>query len=146
MKPVLLLVEDEPSIREMLADTLLEAGYICIPAPTGVDAKRIVESGLYKFDLLLSDVRMPGGINGFQLAQLFQASFPGVPVVMMSGHVAPETAAALTKDGFQVLVKPLRLAEILKVVRESLSARASAVRATAETPHEIRSAAHPKTR
>ncbi|MDB5411064.1 MAG: cyclic nucleotide-binding protein [Rhodospirillales bacterium] len=120
MKPIILLVEDESSIREIVADTLAEAGYVCIPAGTGSDAVRIIESALYKFDLLLSDVRMPGDVNGFQLAEQFQGRFPGVPVVMISGHVDSETAAAMTREGFQVLVKPVRLPQILDVVTTAL--------------------------
>jgi DNA-binding NtrC family response regulator len=127
MKPIVLLVEDESSIREAVADTLAEAGYICIPAGTGADAMRIIEAGLYKFDLLLSDVRMPGDIDGFQLAEEFQARAPGVPVIMISGHVDPESAATMARDGFQVLVKPLRLPLILDVVATALSGNQSVV-------------------
>jgi DNA-binding NtrC family response regulator len=127
MKPIVLLVEDEPSIRESVADTLAEAGYICIPAGTGSDALRILDTGLYKFDLLLSDVRMPGDINGFQLAEEFQARAPGVPIIMISGHVDPEAAAAMTRDGFQVLVKPVRLPLILDVVATALRSNQSVI-------------------
>lgn len=127
MKPIVLLVEDEPSIREIVADTLAEAGYICIPAGTGSDALRILEADLYKFDLLLSDVRMPGDINGFQLAEEFQARTPGVPVIMISGHVDQETASAMARDGFQVLVKPVRLPLILDVVATALSGNRSGI-------------------
>jgi CheY-like chemotaxis protein len=127
MKPVVLLVEDEPSIREIVADTLQEAGYICIPAGNGSDAVRIIEANLYKFDLLLSDVRMPGDVNGFQVAEQFQARFPGMPVIVMSGHIDPETAAAMTRDGFQVLVKPVRLPQILEVVARALRDRTSII-------------------
>jgi DNA-binding NtrC family response regulator len=127
MKPIILLVEDEPSIREIVADTLLEAGYICIPAGTGSDALRIIEAGLYKFDLLLSDVKMPGDLNGLQLAEKFQALFPGTPVIIMSGHVDPETAAARTKDNFQVFVKPLRLPQLLEIVESALATQTTAV-------------------
>lgn len=121
MKPVVLLVEDETSIREIVADTLAEAGYTCIPACNGSDAMRIIEAGLYRFDLLLSCIKMPGAVNGIQLADQFQACFPGVPVIIMSGHIGPETASVLKRDGIQVLVKPVRLRQVLNVVLAALS-------------------------
>jgi DNA-binding NtrC family response regulator len=137
MKPIILLVEDEPSIREIVADTLSEAGHICIPAGTASDAMRIIEAGLYKIDLLLSDVRMPGDMNGLQLAEKFHALFPGTPVVIMSGHVDPETAAALTRDDFHVFLKPLRLAQLLKVVGAALARQRTTLEGTANEDNRV---------
>jgi DNA-binding NtrC family response regulator len=139
MKPLVLLVEDEPSIREIVADSLAEAGYLCIPAGTGSDAMRIIEASLYKFDLLLSDVRMPGNMSGFQLAEHFQARFAGVPVIIMSGHVDPETAAGMTREGFQVLVKPVRLPQMLEAVAAALGKPAPPAASIDDTSDETNS-------
>jgi DNA-binding NtrC family response regulator len=109
----------------MIAEALLESGHLCIPASTGNDAKRIIEAGLCRFDLLLSDVRMPGDVNGFQLAEFFRSTHPGAPVMMMSGHVDPELAESMSKTGYQVFVKPLRLSQIVGAVRAAFETAAA---------------------
>jgi DNA-binding NtrC family response regulator len=118
LKRIILLVEDEPSIREMLADTLIEAGYVCVPAATGGDALRIIDADLCRFDLLLSDVMMPGEVNGFDVAQHFQSVHPKGGVLMISGHVDPNLVGSLSKEKYRLLQKPIRLKQLLSVVEQ----------------------------
>lgn len=81
----ILLVEDEATLLAMMRETLQMLGYNVISAPSGRNAVELIEAGT-KFDLLLTDVVMPGGIGGFELARDVRQRFPDMPVIYMSGY------------------------------------------------------------
>ena len=82
----ILLVEDEPLTREGLAEMLGDAGYEVTATCTGDEAAILVAHTA--FDLLLTDVVMPGAIDGIGLAQHAREVHPGLPVVFVSGRAA----------------------------------------------------------
>src|SRR5262249_15608301 len=75
----------------------------------------------YKFDLLLSDVKMPGTIDGFEVAESFKAKYPEGSVILLSGYLDEKAAASLSKDRVRVLPKPLPAQELLDAVKDSLA-------------------------
>jgi two-component system, response regulator PdtaR len=91
MKPrmssrTILHVEDELLIRFMMADQLKPRGFEVIEAADADEALALLNAGL-SFDLLLTDVKMPGALDGFELARLVRAQYPSVKVVLCSAHI-----------------------------------------------------------
>ena len=111
MKPMILLVDDEAMLREVIGDVLVKEGFVCIPCANGPDAMRLIDAGPYKFDLLLSDVKMPGATDGFEVAERFKAKYPEGTVILISGYIDEKAAGSLSKDRVRVLPKPLRAQE-----------------------------------
>jgi CheY-like chemotaxis protein len=86
----ILLVEDEVLIRLMLAEELRDAGHQVIEASDADEALVILEAT--RPDLIISDVRMPGSIDGLGLLALVRASLPALPVIITSAHLGPAHA------------------------------------------------------
>src|ERR1700710_21294 len=81
---LVLVVEDEPTLLDLTADMLSELGFETITAPDATRALAIIESA--DVDLLLTDVRMPGEMDGIALAEVVNASWPSIKVVCVSGY------------------------------------------------------------
>jgi PAS domain S-box-containing protein len=121
-----LVVEDDPFVRSYAVKCLQSLGYTVIAAIDGNEALQIIGADRH-IDLLFTDVVMPGGINGWELADLAQRSRPGLPVLLTSGY-ALET---LIKHGRAsgesvVLTKPYRKADLARRLREALKGAAVA--------------------
>ena len=113
-----LVVEDEPAVRAMLARTLTEAGYQVVQAADGRSALELLEREPRQLDLVLTDVVMPG-MGGPALAAELEARYPGVPVVFISGYTAEISARSNRGAGEPAFVqKPVSPEELLRVVRE----------------------------
>jgi CheY-like chemotaxis protein len=79
-----LLVEDELLVREVAAEDLSEAGFDVIPASDGDEALAILRDGS-EFDLLFTDIRMPGSTDGWELAREARQIIPGLKVIYATG-------------------------------------------------------------
>ena len=79
-----LLVEDELLVREMAAEDLAEAGFEVTPASNGDEALAILREGA-GFDLLFTDIRMPGAIDGWELARQAKEMISGLRVIYATG-------------------------------------------------------------
>ena len=86
----ILLVEDEPLAREGMAETLFNAGFDVTATCTGDEAAILMAQD--GFDLLLTDITMPGAIDGIGLAEHAREVHPGLPIVFVSG--CPDTGRA----------------------------------------------------
>ena len=119
----ILLVEDEPSIMRVAASMLERQGYAVLRAGSPGEAVELAESGGAEFDLLLTDVVMPG-MNGRALAERLRARRPDLPVVFMSGYTPGALALqdALGEDAFFV-GKPFSRRELGTMVRQALDSR-----------------------
>lgn len=107
----ILVVEDEILIRFMLIDVLRDAGYLVVEARDGDEGLAILLSG-HAIDLIVTDVRMPGVIDGMELARRSKMLDPSRCVVVCSGHLqADETDPA---DAF--MAKPYATAALLEIV------------------------------
>ena len=96
----ILVVEDELHLRDAMEDMIVSFGYDVCSAHSALDAMDMVEGGL-EFDALITDIVMPGGMSGFELAAAVRAQRPDVPVIYMSGY------AAYTDQEMGVVVAPL---------------------------------------
>ncbi len=115
----ILVVEDEPELREAASAILRRLGYEVKQAANAAEAWETLETGA-PIDLLFTDVVMPGGMDGFELAERALARWPGLRVVMTSGYterLQSPKAAAHTRH---VLVKPYRLPELAERIRAAL--------------------------
>jgi CheY-like chemotaxis protein len=116
-----MIVEDEPILREMARDILEECGYQIIEASSGKEALEVWKRHASKIDLLLTDMVMPGGISGVDLAERLQASQPQLRIVFTSGYAANEVnREVLDKTHARFLPKPYTHDELAQTVRECL--------------------------
>jgi two-component system, response regulator PdtaR len=111
-KPTILHVEDELLIRFMLADQLKSHRFEIIEAADADEALSLLNAGL-SFDLLLADVKMPGTLDGFELARLVRAKLPSVKVILCSAHIPlPEWEEVADA----ICAKPYDLSELVRTI------------------------------
>jgi PAS domain S-box-containing protein len=116
-----LIVEDDPFVRSYAVMSLQTLGYHVIAAVDGREAMQQLQTGAH-IDLLFTDIVMPGGVNGWELAGLARKTRPDLRVLLTSGY-ALETLAANghLQEGSAILSKPYRKAELARRLREALS-------------------------
>jgi CheY-like chemotaxis protein len=114
----ILVVEDDAEVRNIVADQLRALGYRVLTAVDGPTAVATMESG-ESVDLLFSDVVMPNGMRGDELARKAVGKRPGLKVLLTSGY-ALETRNEATPQEFAVLSKPYRQDELAKAIRAAL--------------------------
>jgi CheY-like chemotaxis protein len=119
-----LLVDDEPDLRALTAEWLGQLGYRVAAVGGPKAALAAMESGT-AFDLLLSDVIMPGGMDGVALVKKARERVPGLPALLISGFMDMQVGTELPCE---VLQKPFRQAELAQAVRRALAAQASTPR------------------
>jgi len=129
----ILVVEDEPGIREFLAGALEDEGYEVATAGDVMEALALLHQRAY--DLLITDLRMPGALDGMDLVRRVRAETPEMEVVVLTAHGTIESAVEATRLGaFDYLQKPLsgpaeiRLVASRALERRSLLAHRDAVK------------------
>jgi PAS domain S-box-containing protein len=119
----ILLIEDEEAIRGVMAEVLIEAGYRVQLAPDGPTGLQMLQAA-GRIDLLVSDVGLPGGLNGRQVADAGRELRPKLKVLFITGYA--ENAAignGVLAPGMQVMTKPFEIAGLANKVREMLDGR-----------------------
>ncbi|PVZ42251.1 response regulator [Pseudomonas sp. CC120222-01a] len=114
-----LVVEDDPHVRDLLCQTLQDEGYPCLSACNANEALQLLRSA-QAIDLLLSDVGLPG-MNGRQLAEIARTLRPHLPVLFITGYA--ETAMAregFLAPGMQLICKPFELKQLQAQVAKML--------------------------
>jgi PAS domain S-box-containing protein len=116
-----LVVEDDPFVRTYSIKSVESLGYSVISAVDGNDALQKLRADI-PVDILFTDIVMPGGINGWELADLARQLRPGLPVLLTSGY-ALETLVKCgrLRAGAVVLTKPYRKADLARRLREVVS-------------------------
>jgi PAS domain S-box-containing protein len=122
----ILVVEDNPSVRKTVIRQLHDLGYQTVEADSGARALQLVKDGL-AFDLLLTDVVMPGGITGYQLADGLRSERPELKVLFTSGYTDLAAASSHSARKDPLLSKPYRKQDLGRAVRGVLD-EPSAVR------------------
>ena len=120
----ILVVEDEPQVRASVVQQLQSLGYAVTEASDGTAGIVAFEAAREPFDLLLTDVVMPGPLSGKLLADEAARRWPGTPVVFMSGFTETSSVRhGRLDEGAVLLSKPFRKADLAHIVRQALDAR-----------------------
>jgi two-component system, response regulator FlrC len=118
----LLVVDDEASVRELCARSLASAGCDVLTAPSGHDA--LVQLETECFDLVVTDLRMPGAICGTELAEQIKKRWPGTRVLLMTAFPALDSAVDTLRAGaMDYLIKPFDPAYLRDRVQLCLAAK-----------------------
>ena len=119
----ILVVEDETSLRTLVRTVLSRLGYQVLEAATGVAALEVWKARRQEIKLLLTDLVMPDGVNGRELAQRLKEEAPGLKVIYTSGY-SQEIAGDdfPLREGENFLAKPFHATMLARVVRERLDA------------------------
>ena len=109
----ILIVDDEEEVREILAETLEDFGYVVATAASGEEALPAL-LGDHEIELVITDVRMPG-MSGLELAEEIRRQRPEVKVVLISGYFLPQAVPQ------RFLKKPFHMKDLASIVRSELS-------------------------
>ena len=115
----LLIAEDEPSVRNLVASALRHDGYRLLLAGSAEEALTLASAHGGPIDLLLTDAMMPGK-TGMELASLLTAQRPGIPVIIMSGYTEETLDIPGLKDPIALLQKPFSPRDLRRRIREVL--------------------------
>lgn len=115
-----LLVEDEVPLRRLAAHALKSAGHEVQEAEDAETALEVVDAG-FAPEVLVSDITMPGEMDGFALAETLRERLPGLSVVLASGYAERAVGEGVAERGFAFLEKPFRMATLLGAVDGSSS-------------------------
>ena len=120
---VILLVEDNEVVRRTTASQLTQLGYRVIEAANGDAAVAILDQRRRRIDLMLSDVVMPGKLDGYDLVRLAREKRPGIKVLLTSGFVANQLRKRhQDMPDVPLLTKPCRKAQLARAIRSALAA------------------------
>ena len=120
-----LIAEDEEALRALTARALGDAGHEVVTAVDGADALDIIARESGRFDLLLTDIKMPL-MDGIALALSVARDFPDIIILLMTAYADQrERASNLDALIHDVILKPFTLSEIKTVVAEALAAKAA---------------------
>lgn len=118
-----LIVDDEPSLRMLITDTLLENAYRPLEAIDGASALRILDSDA-RIDLLVRHVGLPGGMNGRQVAELARKRRPGLKVLFITEYAENAVMGATSLEpGMAVLSKPFAVTGLAVRIRKLIEKR-----------------------
>ncbi len=126
----LLVVEDNEDVRARVGEFLRGLGYTVDEAADGAAGLAKIEAAEQPYDLLLTDVVMPGPVGGKALADAVSNRWPGTLVVFMSGYAQDTiTAQGRQNAGVRLLAKPFRRHELAEMIRQTLDERGTRARA-----------------
>jgi CheY-like chemotaxis protein len=119
-KPLLLYVEDEPLIAMAIIDLLEEAGFDVKHALDGPSAIALLDEDPGRYAALVTDVRLPKGINGWQIGHHARTVRPHIPVVYVSGDSGAEWSAEGVPDSM-MLQKPFANAQLIAAIAQVIN-------------------------
>ena len=118
--PPILLIEDEPSVIAFLRAALERKGYSVVDAGSGAEGLERLSNGRYAG--VISDIRMPGAVNGAEVHAWIQKNRPELKtrIILISGDTAnSDTQAFLAKSGAPCIEKPFRLQQLISLVEKT---------------------------
>jgi two-component system, response regulator PdtaR len=121
LPPVVVLVaEDEPVLRALAVEALADEGFVAIEASSAIDALALCKANPEAVDVLFTDIRMPGSMDGLQLACRVKQRWPWISVLVASGNifVGPDELP----DGAKFFPKPYDMQRVIGVMRDLVAA------------------------
>jgi DNA-binding NtrC family response regulator len=122
---LILVVEDEPIIRDFVCEILGGEGFDTHPMENADEAMAYLLTQSDKVSLLLTDIRMPGSIDGAELSNRSGDTWPQIPILVMSGHETPESSGVKHKVTF--IRKPWTIGQMVEGVEKALKLDTAAV-------------------
>jgi CheY-like chemotaxis protein len=124
--PTILIVDDEVLLRLVLSDFLKECGFEIVEAGSAAEAVEIIEQGVVKIDLVFSDIRMPGEMDGLGLAKWVRENRSDLPVFLASGDIGKTNIARELCAEEPFFTKPYDLDAVVSKMRDALASRSGA--------------------
>ncbi len=117
----ILVVEDELLIRVIVAEELADAGFAVCEAEDGTQAAALIRDPPGAFSLLITDIHMPGSLDGIAVARLMRARYPLVPIIYATGR--PDVLNAMGRLGEReaLVPKPFLPSELLRVAKRLIA-------------------------
>ena len=116
-----LVVDDEPTVRMLVVDVLEELGYAAIEAGDGASGLRVLQSDA-RVDLLVTDVGLPGGMNGRQMADAARVGRPDLKVLFITGYAENAVVGnGHLERGMHVMTKPFAMEALASRIRELIA-------------------------
>lgn len=118
---VVLVIDDEPTVRMLVAEVLAESKYAVIEAQDGASGLRVLESNA-RIDLLITDVGLPGGLSGRQVADAARELRPDLKVLFITGYAEHDViSSGALGTGMSVLTKPFHMDVLAEQVRDIIT-------------------------
>ena len=137
----ILVVEDDPEVREFVALSLSAVGHRVATAVDGLDALELTTQGGLQPDLILVDFNLPNDMNGLQVAAAVRKTLQcPVPVIVLTGDISAATQKEIATENFMQLTKPVREADLIRGIQQLLPptlAAPSAMLPVARAPRPI---------
>jgi DNA-binding NtrC family response regulator len=112
--PNILVVDDEGDFRETLMNRLRKRNIPTVGCGSGEEALRLFQEG-QRFDVVVLDIKMPGGMDGIATLREIKAIHPGADVILLTGHASLETSLQGMQEGAaDYLLKPIKLEDLLE--------------------------------
>ena len=130
-----LVIDDEPTVRLLVKEVLEEAGYTAIEAADGLAGLTILDLNI-RIDLLITDVGLPGGMSGRQVADISRMRRPDLKVLFITGYAESINFSHANLDPrMRVLTKPFTLTDLAKVISELITECEGEFRRAPVEPH-----------
>lgn len=113
-----MVVDDDPGIRAIVCAHLEECGFIAVSADSGDQARAKIKAGIHA-DIVFSDVRMPGELDGFGLARWLMENHPSIPIILASGDVGKKNALH-ELCGAEMVAKPYDFDVVARRIRGAI--------------------------
>ena len=111
-----LLVDDDAFVREILSASLRDMGLTITEASSGTLAVEMLREQPHHFDALVTDMTLPGDINGAQVAATMRELRPEAPIVLMSGNI--DALASSASPGLRTIAKPFFAADLFRLLSQ----------------------------
>lgn len=122
----ILIVEDDPELRDLLALLLDSEGYRTLAAPDGVAAIGMPMHGADRPDLIVSDFNLPNGMNGLELVEKLRETLGrALPVIILTGDISTASLRAFARQDCLKLDKPVKPKDLMQTIRDLLATRHS---------------------
>jgi DNA-binding NtrC family response regulator len=123
-QPTILVVDDEGDFLETLMNRLKKRKIEALGCASGEEALRLVKENL--FDVVVLDIKMPGGMDGIQTLREIKKVRPETEVILLTGHASLETSMEGMQAGaYDYLLKPIRLEDLLEKLAQALERKGS---------------------
>jgi len=117
-RETVLVVDDEPTLRMVVAEVLVDSGFAAIEAADGAEALAVLRTPA-RVDLLITDISLPGGMNGMQVAEAGLAIRPDLKVLFITGYAENTVArAGFRGTNVKVLTKPFSVDALGAKIRD----------------------------